>query len=372
MKKADIKKELKREAESFTPDPMDSIKAAARAQNLLPEEGADEEIYSRGGAAIKARKRTAVGIISSLAALLLCVALILIFVLKGGGSVPVVPTDFSLSVNDVYGMGAVSTVRLLGENMPSGAFKSLAASAAAQDDVKNYAEKFNEYFTALDSFLGDDIVSTSVSDNTDENYPYDTKMIINGKDFDGNSVSYTMYYTETFVKEDIDEDEKETEFSLSGVMVIDGADYFLEGERKEETEKDESETELKIRAYADLSDRSSFVEMEQEYSEETGEKETEYVYSIYSNGKLVEKTAVEFETENKNGKTETEYELEFRSGTAKGKYKVEREIKNGVTEMKVKYDVNGDKGEFRIREITEDGEKKYQYVFCDGSVAIYG
>ena len=303
------------------------------------------------------------------------------------------------SPNDVYGMGAVSSVRLLGNNMSSSAVKTFSAVSAAtqtrackvesasstidnsEQEVKEQTEKFNEYFTALDSFLGDDVVSTITEANTDSNYEYETKMTINGKDFNGETVTYTMYYTETLVKADSaddDEDaanedeETENEYQLVGVMVIDGVDYYLEGERSEETEKGESETELKIRAYADKTDKTSYIQMEQEYSVEDGETETEYVYSIYANGELIEQTAVEFETENKNNKVETEYELEFRSGTSKGKYVVEREVKDNKISIKVKYNIDGRTGVFHIREITdENGNKQYEYSYNDGSKQVF-
>ena len=303
------------------------------------------------------------------------------------------------SPNDVYGMGAVSSVRLLGNNMSSSAVKTFSAVSAAtqmrackveltsstidnsEQEVKEQTERFNEYFTALDSFLGDDIISTTTEVNTDSNYEYETKMTINGKDFNGETVTYTMYYTETLVKADFDDDdedaanedeETENEYQLVGVMVIDGADYYLEGERSEETEKGESETELKIRAYADKSDKTSYIQMEQEYSVEDGETETEYVYSIYANGELIEQTAVEFETETKNNKVETEYELEFRSGTSKGKYVVEREVKDNKISIKVKYNIDGKTGVFHIREITdENGNKQYEYTFSDHEIIVF-
>ena len=300
------------------------------------------------------------------------------------------------SPNDVYGMGAVSSVRLLGNNMSSSAVKTFSAVNAisyttsnyavidkSEDDAKRQAKRFNEYFTALDSFLGDDIISTTTEVNTDDNYEHETKMTIQGKDFNGETVTYTMYYTETLVKadsaddeddEDADDEDEETEneYHLVGVMVIDGTDYYLEGERSEETEKDESETELKIRAYADKTDKTSYIQMEQEYSVEDGETETEYVYSIYANGELIEQTAVEFETENKNNKLETEYELEFRSGTSKGKYVVEREIKDNKISIKVKYNIDGKTGVFHIREITdENGNKQYEYTFSDNEIIVF-
>ena len=384
MKRINIEKELKKEAERFTPDPLDKIKIQARTENLLPyESDRDSAIYNRGNTAVIAKNKSKTARLIAVAAVVVCLILILSFTLNINKNVnnPINPTRINLSHEDVYGMGAVSSVKLLGSNLSANAVKSLAAVNAAtrtdtygvklasltddsEDAVKAQTEKFNEYFTALDSFLGEDVISTSTEANTDSRYPYDTKMTINGRDFNGETVTYVMYYTETLAHYDSDDDE--IEYRLEGVMVIDGSDYYLEGERSEENEKDESETELKIRAYADKADKSAYIQMEQEYSVEKGETETEYVYSVYSGGKLLEQTAVEFEQESKNGKTETEYELEFRSGTSKGKYVVKREVVNNKTEIKVKYVIDGNSGEFRIREITDDnGNKHYEYTFSD-------
>ena len=398
MKRKDIEKKLKIEADQFIPDPLDKIKMAARAENLLPYDSElNSEVYSQGNTAVMAKsKRKAVWPFTAFASIIVCFILILSFTLNFGRNKPFNPNRINLSAEDVYGMGAVSSVRLLGSNMPLAAIKSFsavnsisyttsnyAAINKSEDDVKRQAKRFNEYFTALDSFLGDDIISTTTEANTDSNYEYETKMTINGKDFDGETVTYTMYYTETLVKansaddeddEDADDEDEETEneYHLVGVMVIDGVDYYLEGERSEETKKDESETELKIRAYADKTDKTSYIQMEQEYSVEDGETETEYVYSIYANGELIEQTAVEFETENKNNKLETEYELEFRSGTSKGKYVVEREVKDNKVSIKVKYNIDGKTGVFHIREITdENGNKQYEYTFSDNEIIVF-
>ena len=321
----------------------------------------------------------------------LCLTFIMSMALTACGKTGNDRVSILSSPNDVYGMGAVSSIRLLGSNMTASAVKTFAVSATAQtsdsdelltssdsDDpekeVKEQTQRFNEYFTALDSFLGDDVVSTVTVDNPDSDYDYEKKMTINGKDFNGKTVTYTMYYTETLVKteSDLEEEETESEYSLVGVMMIEGEKYYLEGERTEGTEKDESETELKIRAYVDPEDKTSYVQMEQEYSVESGETETEYVYSVYVNGELLEQTAVEFETENKNNKVETEYELEFRSGASKGKYVVEREVKDNKTEIKVQYNIDGKRGVFHIREITDESSKKhYEYSYSDGSKHIF-
>lgn len=289
----------------------------------------------------------------------------------------------ALDTEDAVGLGAVSTVRLMGQQLSAQAVKSFAAigfeeatesqPSAEETEVKSQAEKFNEYFTALDSFLGDDLVTTSTAANTDEKYPYETKMTISGRDVEGNKTEYTMYYTETLVKEKNKNDETESEYTLEGVMVLDGADYFLTGERSFEEDDKETENELNIRAFADRDDKLNYIEMSQETSEEVKnnktETETEYVYSVYANGKLIEETAVEFETERKaNGNEEAEYELEFRKGEAKGKYEIVRETNDNKVEIKVKYAIDGKSGLFRIREKTdENGNKYYEYVFSDGS-----
>ena len=400
MKRKDIEKKLKIEAEQFIPDPLDKIKMAARAENLLPYDSErNSEVYSQGNTAVMTKsKRKAIWSFTAFASIIVCFILILSVTLNFGRNKPFHPTRINLSAEDAYGMGAVSSVRLLGNNMSSSAVKTFskvnaisyttsnyAAIDKSEDDAKRQAKRFNEYFTALDSFLGDDVVSTITEANTDSNYEYETKMTIKGKDFNGETVTYTMYYTETLVKadsadddedsadDDGDEDEEtENEYQLVGVMVIDGVDYYLEGERSEETEKGESETELKIRAYADKTDKTSYIQMEQEYSVEDGETETEYVYSIYADGELIEQTAVEFETETKNNKVETEYELEFRRGTSKGKYVVEREVKDNKISIKVKYNIDGKTGVFHIHEITDgNGNKQYEYTFSDHEIIVF-
>ena len=58
MKRKDIEKKLKIEAEQFVPDPLDKIKMAARAENLLPYDSElNSEVYSQGNTAIMAKSR---------------------------------------------------------------------------------------------------------------------------------------------------------------------------------------------------------------------------------------------------------------------------------------------------------------------------
>ncbi len=379
MKRHDIEKQLKQEAQEHTPEIYDKILFSARSEGLLPDGTANAEIRNGGNTAVLARnkKRVITGVAALLVAIVACLAVILPHVLRGGGGIPLNPTNIVLSANDVYGMGAVSTVKLLGGDTSVQAIKKLSAASRAaatgESGVKAQVQKFNEYFTALDSFMGEEIVTTVTENNTDPNYPYEKKLTINSIGFNGEAVQNVMYFTETLYNsgygdDDDDDDETEAVYRLTGVLVVDGADYRLEGERTFEQEDDETENELKIRAYADVNDRRNYVQMEQEYSVENNETETEYVYSVYSNGALVEQTAVEFETEKKGAREETDYELEFRKGAARGRYVVERVTQNGKVHTKVKYNVDGQQGQFEVK---SSSGHKYSYCFPDGTVLSF-
>lgn len=275
---------------------------------------------------------------------------------------------------EFYGLGAVSCVEILGTSLNAKSAKTLAslatAAGTATDGVKEQAENFNKYFAALDSFLDDSALSIVAQENTDEAYPsFATKLTVKGKDIAGNATQYVMYYNETFIDQKVDKDETESRYALEGVMLSEGVEYRLTGGKEIETEDGEREEELKIRAYTGEG-YGNFVEMKSEVSVEDGERENEFVYRIYADNKLVEETSVEFETEVKNGKTETEFELEFRNGDGKGKYKVEREEKNGKTEISVKYNLNGNAGVFKIKEINKDGVPYYEYTFEDNGTML--
>ena len=339
------------------------------------------------------------------------------------------PSSTLSSTNDVLGMGAVTTVELLGTQVSSGALQTLSAvrlfaeetgtentdastgtentgtgaentgaDEAEKTPAQEQAETFNKYFSMLDSLLGDDVITTEVSNNTDEGYEaYAYKLVIKGKDMKGEDVVHLMYYNETEKTVPVDstqeqtgesgestvqtaskhiwevekkkhENKTKTEYVMEGVMVVDETDYILRGERSIETEEDETENEIEIRAYLDEADTDTFVRMKQETSVEENETEKEYVYSVVKDGKLIEQTAVEFETEKKGDREDVQYELEFRNGEGRGRYCVERKTKDGESFMKVSYIINGQRGVFFIHQ-TEDGQ--YEYTFDNGNKEMH-
>lgn len=370
MKNSDIEKKLREEArEHVVPDVYDNVLSAADAEGLF-----------KGETVVKKPFRGIYLRIAALAACAcVCLAVVLPVVLKlsSGTKEPVATVrPVELSVNEAYSFGALTSARLLSSYVaaPSLSGVSLArtavsASSVTDGRVMEQIGRFNEYFSAMECYLGGEVLNTYAVENTDGGVyaEYGVKMTVSGTDFYGNEVIHVMYYTETLIKSENKRDETKEEYALKGVMIVDGADYVLQGKREYEADGKENENELEIRAYsADAPD--TYVEMKHESSEGKDESECEYVYSIYKGGKLVEETAIEFESEKKGDKEEISYELEFRSGESKGKYKLEKEVKNGKCEIKAKYEIDGESGTFTINSTSDGGT---EYLFSDGTVKKY-
>ena len=374
MKESDIIKKLRSEADEFTPDPLAEIKLKAGLEGERAKAKPDRSTVRRGERKRLFRR----GVFAGIAAAAACIVAVVAIVFSGNVPSPS-PSRHStkLTASAAYGVGAVSAVKLLGGGVSASAVSALASvggeifaekTDAGGDDERAAIEKFDGYFRALDGFWGKDVATTAVTENSDSGYRYAKKMIIESVGVGGGKTEYVMYYDETERIAETDDDEEEREYVLSGVIIIGGKEYAVEGERSEETEEGEREDELKIRAYADVADRTTYVEMEQEKSVEQGETETEYVYSVYRGGRLIERTAVEFESETERGKTETVYELEFLDGTGKGKYTVERVSENGGTIIKVEYAAFGKRGSFTVSVASDaSGKEIYGYVFPDGT-----
>ena len=309
--------------------------------------------------------------------------------LGGNGGVGGEGTSVEAGARNAYGIGAVTTAKLLaggiaGTNAMLSAASQEGAADGAGQGVQEAAGEFDEYFRMLDCFLDEDAFRTTVSENTDEAYAFDYKMTVEGELLDGTAVSHTMYYSEESVgvvsdddddhdDDDRDENEHTEAYRLTGVMVLDGVPYDMSGYRSVETEAEHNETEqseeLWIRA-TDPQNARNYVQMdlETETEEEDGsaEQEREYVYSVYADGKLTERTNVDFETENKDGAAETEYTLGILRDGVRSYYEVERaERESGSVTIGVRYRLgSGESGRFVVTQ-TADGE--YVYRTDDGT-----
>ena len=308
--------------------------------------------------------------------------------LGGNGGVGGEGTAVEMGARNAYGIGAVTTAKLLaggitGTNAMLSAASQDGAAGGAGQAAQEAAGEFDEYFRMLDCFLDEDAFRTTVSENTDEGFAFDYKMTVEGELLDGTAVSHTMYYSEESVgavsddddrdDDDRDENEQTEAYRLTGVMVLDGVSYDMSGYRSVETEAEHNETEqseeLWIRA-TDPQNARNYVQMdlETETEEEGGsaEQEREYVYSVYADGKLTERTNVDFETENEDGAAETEYTLGILRDGVRSYYEVERaERESGSVTIGVRYRLgSGESGRFVVTQ-TADGE--YVYRTDDGT-----
>lgn len=389
MKRNEIREELRREAEEHTPDLYDRIVSAAEREKggktVLPEERRRSRIT----------RRTALRIAAVGTAALLCLGIavpVAVYFTSGDRTVVQNPpnggngtengggTDGSgvkqLSAEEAYGLGAITTVSLIGSAFGSDSAVSLSAAykgSGTESLAERQAETFHDYFLMLESFMGEGMLQTSAVRNADAQFAeYDVKLTVTGKDLYGNEISHLMYYTETLVHEKSEKGETEAVYALEGVMVTERGNYTLYGERETEIESDGKETEreeeFRMRAYPDASRKDSYVEMRQELSVEEDETEKKYVYSVIDNGTLTEETVLRFESETKNGKEQVQYRLEFLSGKGKGSYKLEKESADGGSRIRVEYEIDGEGGDFRIAE-TESGD--YVYSFSDGNAKVF-
>ena len=172
------------------------------------------------------------------------------FEVLGGGLGGGAGTQAEAGAKSAYALGAVTTAGLLAEASQTANTVSLAAvtdgqngqnsenggqgsqDGAGQNDqntqgengqetpsgqgtqsdaLKEEVARFGEYFEMLDTFLDEGALNVQVTENTDTSYAFSTKLTVEGTLPDGQTVVYTMYYTETEagMREEQDEDEYE-------------------------------------------------------------------------------------------------------------------------------------------------------------------
>lgn len=216
--------------------------------------------------------------------------------------------------------------------------------------------ELERYMALVESLLSDG--GFDFSSQTSDREGYAEKTVISYKDMRGDAHDYVMYFNQILTKSETDESDGETEenYSIKGVMVIDGADYEISGERKRESEEGESETETEF--VVNLGE-NRYIRVEQSVETEEGESEQEYCYSFYENGKLVERSAFSYETE----ENETELKMtSFKDGKTQVLY-FERESEKGeeVIEIHVGDGKHG-KGYIVRIEKDENGVNRYSFV----------
>lgn len=259
------------------------------------------------------------------------------------------------------------------------------AGSEGVDKAQDAAGEFNKYFNMLDDFLDKAATETIVEQNVSEDpllKDYAYKLTVQGKDIEGKDTVHVVYYTETAGERventERDDDEVtfivEQRFTLTGLVDMGTAEdgsvrySYMTGSRVERSETEDGETEttatLVMKTSAAEGDTQNYVEMRHvsESEQEGNESETEntFTYTVYSGGRVAERTEIEFEAEEEHGEKETEYSVRFLTGASRGSYEIERETKNGATWIAVEYSIDGVRGKFVIVQ-QEDGSYDYKF-----------
>ncbi len=296
---------------------------------------------------------------------------------------------------------SLPTVRKLSASLPT--VRKLSASAETE---KSRLTTVNRYMSLVESLLSEqNIVSNMISG--ERGYRYG--MTVKHTDLHGNEISYRLYYdkyptaTESEEKNyygvtrddkiselkisdgespdykiyngykidndfniDKNNDKTEKDYSIKGILLIGGAEYFVEGVYETENDGGESESELYFKAFTNA-EKTSYIEVRQKHERETKSDETEieqeYVYSVYVDGVLTERTEIEYETE----KDELELKMSVTKGGETETLLFKGEFENGERILRARGKVNGQTVSFRVY-VLNDG---YRYVFDDGSFSDF-
>lgn len=265
--------------------------------------------------------------------------------------------------NDFFAISAVSGANFLIDEKSAAATyagfafmadKEMGTSRPSDFTDENVSEIKN-VLVMFDAAIGNN-VSSEVENNTEtdgEYSAYTYKMTVN---YGGENA--VMYYNETNVKTETEEDDgessTETSATLVGVMVIGENAFETAGKRKEETKADEKEFELEL---AVKKSETDFVVFTYATENEKGENETKYECEIYEGGKKIQET--EFKIEEKDGKTEIKFELE-KDGKSDGvEYKIVRRSEN---KFDIKREINNKKS-YILAEKLADG---YVFTYSNG------
>lgn len=363
----DVKKLLKESRADVLPD--GNIKNNIKAE--LGFDGREVAVQTAAGNTVALRTKKWV-IAACAAVLAVAIALCIIIPslgdrggLPGGGFIDGNKFDGITDSTGFYAYGAASVGAVL-SSMDGGAAAQGTVRAAASAGIglssdssrEESIQTVNRYLALVESLLSDgNITSTAVEGAQG----YDYGMTVSYSDLLGESVSYIMYYNAVPLGTQTDGDEREDLYSIEGELIVEGASYPVEGRYTSETEEGEEESELYFKAYTS-DDRQSYIEVNRESEEETedGESESEYkyIYTLYSGGECVERTVVEYESE----EGELELKLTIDSGGVREELYFEDETEDGERVISVRGNIDGEAVAFRI--YVREGQ--YHYVFEDG------
>lgn len=382
-----LKKMLREQSEQILPDGR--VKENIRRQIGIPPQAQPEAVFAHNSSTTrKSNKKALFAVIAAfLAAALLLGILLPVFLNRKSlpGNNPLGKFPSLSSTEDFYIYGAASVGSLLASNASAQnpgttlSAKSLSlpvfAISAEKDDSlsdkeQNIVGTVNNYLALVENLLGDGTIDHSDPQKPEQVYTeYEFYTVISYKDLLGGRVSYQLYYNEHLESLETEKGESEENFTIDGVLVVEGVPYPVTGTRGTESESDgssESETENELEFTAFLNqDKTSFIRMQQKIESETEDGETEseqeFEYTYYENGQRIESTIVKYELEGE--------ELELKMTVEKAdreKDEIVFERDSADSALQVRARIQGEETSFLIRIVQENGTTRYRYEFSGG------
>ena len=369
----DVKKLLSDHAAEVLPD-------ARVKENVVRELGfapADAQPAREGRQKAVRRRRIAFASVGAfVCACVIALSVALPALLKSTPSLP------GLSINNkfeqitdadsFYAYGAASVGALLGDGGTAAAGLPLATlssaphmAAPASSPADGRLGAVQRYMPLVETLMSDGAITGTAADPA-EGYAY--AMTVTHTDLLNETVVYTLYYDKIFLHAETDGDETEENYAIEGILRTGAGDYPVEGRYETENAADEAESELYFIAYTD-ENRRSYIEVSQEAETETEgaetESEKEYVYSLYSDGALAERTTLEYE--NEEGVAELKMTVERTDPRSRDELHFSERTENGERVIVARGTVGGEAVRFTV--YVREG--RYHYVFEDGASEDY-
>ncbi len=303
MRKNEIKKVLKQEIERHVPEQLDLSKF-----NLKPS----EKPVKAHGFSIQRKFGFA------LASFMVVFVVIFSFLLQPNQPTnPTQPYTFS-GDNQVVSFSAMSTAAILSHTETQNLLTSVSVQRLNTIPTNPVIDHVLPYLELAERFLNDDNGFMIVESESElAEYAYKTEF--KTSDLTRSVITYVMHYN--MINEEIDGDE--SSYDIEGILIYGSKTYDVFGSKEFEENEEKYSFKSSI-------DEQNYVSTS--YKEE--KDETKFSFKVVVNGKVVEESVIEIETDN----NEKEITLEFVDGNNYGTYTFEYEVVDGNSLLAIEFE----------------------------------
>lgn len=246
---------------------------------------------------------------------------------------------------DLLAISALSAGEILC-NMDNNSNIAASAYSKVTDPTDAEIDEINQYVQLIDNFVGSNPVT--FKEETSDKEDFAKMAVISSGNLSSEKVEYTIYYNETLIEEN---DDEETEYSVNGILSADNSIFLIEG--KKELENDEYEFEFIAKI-----DNDNYVKFKQEIEND----EQEFSYKIVKNGEVISQFALEIEVEDGNNK------IKLKTYEANKSIKFHKIVEENNTLIQITVEENGQKTRMKVHAKIDSitGETIYIYKFDSG------